>query len=61
METLPVELRESLNATESYDPIYGATTTATHIALVEIDKQTFNIKVLKYIVSEDCGKVPTFV
>ncbi|MDB9998768.1 molybdopterin-dependent oxidoreductase, partial [Alphaproteobacteria bacterium] len=57
METLPVELRESLNATESYDPIYGATTTATHIALVEIDKQTFNIKVLKYIVSEDCGKV----
>ena len=57
METLPVELRESLNATASYDPIYGATTTATHIALVEIDKQTFKIKVLKYIVSEDCGKV----
>lgn len=57
METLPVELRESLYATASYDPIFGATTTATHIALVEIDKQTFKIEVLKYLVSEDCGKV----
>ena len=57
METLPVELRDSLYAKESYDPIFGATTTATHIALVEIDKQTLKVKVLKYLVSEDCGKV----
>ena len=57
METLPVELRESLYATSSYDPIFGATTTATHIALVEVDKQTFKVNVLKYLVSEDCGRI----
>ena len=57
METLPIKLRKPLIALETYDPIFGATTTATHIAVVEIDSETYKIKIKDYVVSEDCGKV----
>ena len=40
MKTLPVEAREELSATYTYDPINGTTAAATHIAAVEIDPAT---------------------
>ena len=57
MELLPINLRKPLIFTETYDPIFGATTTATHIALVEINSDTYKTTIKNYIVSEDCGKV----
>src|SRR6185503_6663991 len=40
-----------------YDPVFGTTTSATHIATVEIDPETFEIKVGRFAVAEDCGRV----
>ena len=57
METLPIKLRKPLVVSETYDPIFGATTTATHIAFVEINAETYKVKIKDYVVSEDCGKI----
>ena len=59
MRRIPREARESLDLTASatYDPFFGTTTAATHIAEVEIDPQTFGVTVRNYIVAEDCGRI----
>lgn len=57
MKTLPVEAREELEASYTYDPINGTTAAATHLALVEVDPKTCIVKVLKYVVAEDCGRI----
>ena len=54
---IPVEARESLEETKLYDPFFGTTTSSTHIARVEIDPQTYVIKVQRYWVAEDCGRI----
>jgi aerobic carbon-monoxide dehydrogenase large subunit len=57
MKTLPVEAREELSATYTYDPINGTTAAATHIAAVEIDPATCFVRILKFVVAEDCGRL----
>ena len=57
MRTLPVEAREELEASYTYDPINGTTSAATHLAFVEVDPATCLVKVLKYVVAEDCGRI----
>ena len=57
MGRLPPEARGELAATKSYDPVFGTTTSATHIATVEIDPETFEIKVDRFAVAEDCGRL----
>jgi aerobic carbon-monoxide dehydrogenase large subunit len=57
MKTLPVEAREELTASYTYDPINGTTAAATHIAAVEIDPATCFVRILKYVVAEDCGRI----
>jgi carbon-monoxide dehydrogenase large subunit len=57
MKTLPVEAREELTATFTYDPINGTTAAATHIVAVEVDPVTCFVKILKFIVAEDCGRI----
>jgi len=54
---LPPEARDELAATMTYDPIFGTTTSATHIAGVEIDPETFEIRIDHFVVAEDCGKL----
>jgi len=54
---LPPEARGELAATKTYDPVFGTTTSATHIAAVEIDSQTFEIRIERFVVAEDCGRV----
>ena len=44
MARLPVEAREELAATKTYDPVFGTTTSATHIAAVEIDPETYQVR-----------------
>jgi carbon-monoxide dehydrogenase large subunit len=57
MKTLPVEAREELSATYTYDPVNGTTAAATHIAVVEVDQATCFVKILKFVVAEDCGRI----
>lgn len=57
MKTLPLEAREELSATYTYDPINGTTAAATHIAAVEVDPVTCFVRILKYVVAEDCGRI----
>jgi len=57
MKTLPVEAREELSATYTYDPINGTTAAATHIAAVEVDPVTCFVRILKFVVAEDCGRI----
>ena len=59
MRRIPREAREALDLTASatYDPFFGTTTAATHIAEVEIDPQTFGVSMRNYIVAEDCGRI----
>ena len=57
MGGLPPDARGELAATETYDPVFGTTTSATHIAVVEIDPETFAVRVDRFAVAEDCGRL----
>jgi carbon-monoxide dehydrogenase large subunit len=59
MGRLTREVRETieLEATRLYDPYFGTTTPATHAALVEIDTDTCQVSVRRYVVAEDCGRI----
>eukprot|EP01031_Cornospumella_fuschlensis_P018540 gene18540-22700_t len=41
MGRIPRELREDLTASETYDPYLGTACSSTHLAMVEIDPQTY--------------------
>lgn len=57
MGRIPADVAEVLEQTESYDPVWGTTSSATHIAVVEVDPETFLVHVKAYLVAEDCGKM----
>lgn len=60
MGSLPIELRNEvgdLSATRVYDPVFGTTSAAAHIALVELDPDTYKVTIRQYIVAEDCGQL----
>ena len=57
MGRLPPEARGELAATKTYDPVFGTTTCATHIASLEIDPASYEVKLGRYVVAEDCGKI----
>jgi len=57
MGRLPPDARDELAATKTYDPVFGTTTSATHIATAEIDPETFEIKIGRFVVAEDCGRL----
>ena len=57
MGRLPKEVREDLEATKLYDPFFGTASSAAHIAQVEVDPETYLVKVRRYVVAEDCGRV----
>jgi aerobic carbon-monoxide dehydrogenase large subunit len=57
MGRIPHDVREDLVASETYDPYFGTATSATHMAMIEIDPQTYGVTVSRYVVAEDCGRV----
>jgi len=57
MRTLPVDAREELSASYTYDPVNGTTACATHIAAVEIDPASCLVRIHKFVVAEDCGRI----
>jgi carbon-monoxide dehydrogenase large subunit len=57
-EKLPPGLMPAdLSSTQSYDapPGFGTWTNAAHAAVVEVDVKTGFVKLLRYVVVEDCG------
>ncbi len=57
MKTLPVEARQELEASYTYDPINGTTAGATHLVALEVDPATCFVKIHSYLVAEDCGRI----
>ncbi|PYM15300.1 MAG: dehydrogenase [Candidatus Rokuibacteriota bacterium] len=54
---LPKGLEPGLEATRYYDPFFGTASSATHIAVVEVDLALGAVTVLRHVVVEDCGRV----
>ena len=46
-----------LEATRYFGPFRGATASGCHAMIVEIDRETLQIEVKKYVVVHDCGRV----
>jgi aerobic carbon-monoxide dehydrogenase large subunit len=57
MGRLPPEARDELEASATYDPVLGTTTSASHIAVLDIDPATLVVRLEKYVVAEDCGQL----
>jgi carbon-monoxide dehydrogenase large subunit len=57
MGRLPRDAREELEVTKVYDPYFGTTSSATHIVMLEIDPGTCRVKLDRYVVAEDCGRI----
>ena len=57
LRRLPKDMEPGLEATRFYDPFFGTASSATHIAVVEIDKETYEVKINRYVVVEDCGRI----
>jgi aerobic carbon-monoxide dehydrogenase large subunit len=60
---LPEGEDAGLELTATYDPAQLTFSNATHVAEVEIDRETGQLKILKYVVVQDCGQMinPTLV
>ncbi len=52
---LPAGEEPGLEATSHYEPPPATHSNATHLAMVEVDVETGQVKILRYIVVEDCG------
>ncbi|MCA1457840.1 xanthine dehydrogenase family protein molybdopterin-binding subunit [Bradyrhizobium sp. BRP22] len=46
-----------LESTQYFGPPSGATANGVHAMIVEVDPDTFDIRILKYVVVHDCGTV----
>jgi carbon-monoxide dehydrogenase large subunit len=54
---LPRGMEPGLEATLFYDPYYGTATPATHVVMLEVDRETCAVRILRYVVADDCGRV----
>ena len=54
---LPHGMEPGLEATLFYDPYYGTATPATHAVMLEVDRETYSVRILRYVVADDCGRV----
>ena len=46
-----------LEATDYFGPERGATASGVHAMIVEVDPETFDLEILKYVVVHDCGEM----
>ncbi|MBL8095301.1 MAG: xanthine dehydrogenase family protein molybdopterin-binding subunit [Anaerolineales bacterium] len=46
-----------LEATNYFGPERGATAAGVHAMIVELDRETLEVKILRYVTSHDCGRV----
>lgn len=59
VDRVPVSIEPGLTATARYRPetSTGAFSSSTHAAVVEVDTETGEVRLLDYVVVEDCGRV----
>jgi carbon-monoxide dehydrogenase large subunit len=46
-----------LEATDYFGPRYGATASGVHAMIVELDPETLDVQILRYVIVHDCGVV----
>ena len=56
-KNLPPDTEPGLSATYFFEPKNFTFPFGTHIAVVEVDRETGDIKFLRYVAVDDCGKV----
>ncbi len=54
---LPKGMEPGLETTRFYDPYFGTASNATHLAVVEVDSSTCEVRVRTLVLVEDCGRV----
>jgi carbon-monoxide dehydrogenase large subunit len=54
---LPRGMEPGLEATRFYDPYIGTSAGATHIAVVEVDLDLCSIRLARYVIVEDAGRI----
>lgn len=54
---IPAGMEPGLSATNFFEPTNFTFPFGTHIAVVEIDRETGDIKFLRYVAVDDCGKM----
>jgi aerobic carbon-monoxide dehydrogenase large subunit len=54
---LPKKMEPGLSATSMFEPSNFTFPFGTHICVVEVEPQTGNVKIKKYVAVDDCGKV----
>jgi len=54
---LPEGTKPGLDATEFYSPMAGVFAFGAHAAIVEIDPDTCDLKIRRYVVMHDCGRM----
>ena len=52
---LPADVEAGLSAAATYDPPPAAFGNGVHVALVEVDRATGQVRVLRYVIAADCG------
>ena len=56
-KTLPPEMEPGLEATTFYEPANFTYPFGTHICVVEVDPETGQVRLLRYVAVDDCGNV----
>ena len=59
MGPVPREMREeySFEVTKTFDPFFGTTSSGCHLVMVEVDPVTWGVKIMKYFLAEDGGRI----
>ena len=57
LQPFPAHLEPGLEVHAAYDPPGVPVSCAAHVALVEVDRLTGAARVIRYVVSEDCGPI----
>jgi carbon-monoxide dehydrogenase large subunit len=55
--TLPEGEDPALETTQYYDPPPATFSNGTHLAMVEVDVETGQVEIMRYVVVEDCGRM----
>ena len=56
-KSLPAEMEPGLEATTFYEPANFTYPFGTHICVVEVDPETGQVRLLRYVAVDDCGNV----
>lgn len=54
---IPPELNPGFEVTAFYDPKFGSFAAGAHVAVVDVDPQTGDVSILRYVATEDVGTV----